>query len=259
MSAPRRDRIGGLPPLALALAAQLVAAAPVFGAGLALAAATGATIPLPGLLALQGAAAALLGMSFGLARWWAPIQLLLPAAVAAGLWLPVPAWVYLAAFLGLLLVFWNSAGDRVPLYLTNRKTWAELARLLPEKGSFGFIDLGSGLGGALAFLARRRPDGRFTGIETAPVPYALSKLRLSGLSNSSLRWGDIWDEDLSRYDVVYCFLSPAPMPALYRKARAEMRPGTLFVSNSFAVPGSPADSLVAVDDRRRTRLHIWRM
>ena len=84
MSAPRRDRIGGVPPLALALAAQLVAAAPVFGAGLALAAATGATVPLPGLLALQGAAAALLGMRFGLAWWWAPIQLLLPAAVAAG-------------------------------------------------------------------------------------------------------------------------------------------------------------------------------
>ncbi len=251
--------MGNLPPLALALAAQLVAAGPVFGAALALAAAAGATIPLPVLLALQGAAAALLGMRFGLAWWWAPIQLLLPAAVAAGLWLAVPAWIYLAAFLGLLLVFWNSAGDRVPLFLTNPKTWAELARLLPEKEGFGFIDLGSGLGGTLADLARRRPDGRFTGIETAPIPYVLSKLRICGLPNASLRRSNIWDEDLSRYDVVYCFLSPAPMPALYRKARAEMPPGTLFISNSFTVAGSPADSLVTVDDRRRTELHVWRM
>ncbi len=149
----------------------------------------------------------------------------------------------------------------MPLYLTNRATWAAIEDLLPDKADPSFIDLGSGLGGVLFHLARRRPGGRFAGAESAPAPFAISWLRnrLSGLDNVRLVHGDFWETDLGSYDVVYCFLSPAPMPRLYEKARAEMRPGTLFVSNSFAVPGAPAGRVVEVDDRRRTRLHVWRM
>ena len=59
------------------------------------------------------------------------------------------------------------------------------------------------------------------------------------------------------FDVVYCFLSPAPMARLFAKAAAEMKPGSLFVSNSFAVPGQSPGRIVEVDDRRRTKLLIW--
>ena len=175
--------------------------------------------------------------------------------------LPVPAWVYLAFFLVLLLVFWNAARDRVPLYLSNRLTWSALAELFPERPDPAFLDAGSGLGGTLAHLARQRPRGRFTGIESAPLPYAFCwlRLRVLGPANARLAYGDFWQEDLSRYDVVYCFLSPEPMPALYRKVCAEMRPGSLFISNSFEVPGAPADEIVKVADRRRTRLFVWRL
>ena len=63
--------------------------------------------------------------------------------------------------------------------------------------------------------------------------------------------------DFSDYDVVYAFLSPEPMPALYEKVRREMKPGTRFVSNSFSVAEAPPDDTVIVGDRRRTKLHIW--
>jgi hypothetical protein len=43
---------------------------------------------------------------------------------------------------------------------------------------------------------------------------------------------------LSDYDVVFAFLSPAAMPALWRKASAEMRPGTLLLSYEFSIPGT---------------------
>ena len=158
-------------------------------------------------------------------------------------------------------MFWNAARDRVPLYLSNRLTWSALAELLPERPDPAFLDAGSGLGGTLAHLARQRPRGRFTGIESAPLPYAFCwlRLRVLGPANARLAYGDFWQEDLSRYDVVYCFLSPEPMPALYRKVCAEMRPGSLFISNSFEVPGAPADEIVKVADRRRTRLFVWRL
>jgi hypothetical protein len=47
----------------------------------------------------------------------------------------------------------------------------------------------------------------------------------------------LWQTPLADHDLVYAFLSPAPMSELWAKAQAEMRPGSLFVSNSFPVPG----------------------
>lgn len=253
MTAPRRP----WPPLAIALAAQAGGGLTAFGTNQAL----DLGFPPLALLVAQGVIAALLGHGLGLARWWIPLQALLPPAAGLALWLAVPGWVWLLAFALLALVFWNSAGDRVPLYLTNRRTWAALADLLPEREGIEVIDLGSGLGGTVTALARARPDARILGLETAPVPYALSRLRLTvaGKANAAIVWRDLWKEDLSRFDVVYCFLSPAPMPALWEKARAEMRPGSLLISNSFEVPGHPADRVVKVDDSRRTRLHVWQV
>ena len=48
------------------------------------------------------------------------------------------------------------------------------------------------------------------------------------------------------------------MPRLYEKVVAEMKPDTLFISNSFVVPDNSADEIAEVDDARETKLHLWR-
>jgi len=71
--------------------------------------------------------------------------------------------------------------------------------------------------------------------------------------------GSFWKLDLGEYDMVFAFLSPVPMQDLWTKASAEMRPGTLFVSSSFEIPGQTPDRIVQVNDSRKTRLLVWRM
>lgn len=220
------------------------------------------TVPWPVVLLAAGLLAAALGHRAGLPAWWLPLQALFPLAAAAGFWLEMPAWVYLAGFLLLLSLQWNAARGGVPLYLTNRRTHEALARLLPDRPGLVVADLGSGFGGTLLALARARSDANFVGIETAPLPFAVSWLRLflSGLSGRlSFVYGDYHRQDLSAFDVVYCFLSPVPMPEVYAKARCEMRPGTLLISNSFTVPDHAADDVVEVADWRRTRLYVWHL
>ncbi|WP_282609048.1 class I SAM-dependent methyltransferase [Pelagibius sp. Alg239-R121] len=223
-------------------------------------------LPLPALLAVQGVIAAGLGQVMGLARWWLPINLVIPAAVALALSLNLPSWVYPVVFIALALVFWNSADDRVPLYLTNRTTWRTLQDLITRESTrkgndFKATDVGCGLGGALLYLARQCPEASFVGIESAPLPFAIARLRvaLSGLSNLSIRYGDLWKQDLADYDLVYCFLSPEPMPRIYEKARAEMQTGSLLISNSFAVPEVLPEATLEVEDRRETRLLLYRL
>jgi hypothetical protein len=100
----------------------------------------------------------------------------------------------------------------------------------------------------------------FVGIESAPLPFAIARLRLvlSGLPNLAITYGDLWKQDLSEYQAVYCFLSPEPMTRLYSKARQEMMPGSQLISNSFGVPDIVPDEVVSIEDRRQTELLIYR-
>ncbi|HSX69654.1 MAG TPA: class I SAM-dependent methyltransferase, partial [Pseudomonas sp.] len=61
------------------------------------------------------------------------------------------------------------------------------------------------------------------------------------------------------YDVVYCFLSPAPMAELWTKARSEMRPGSLLISNSFEIPGVAPGEVIELNDWRASRLLLWHL
>ncbi|WIM05306.1 MAG: tRNA (guanine-N(7)-)-methyltransferase [Candidatus Nitricoxidivorans perseverans] len=167
-----------------------------------------------------------------------------------------PGW-YLAAFVLLLLVFWRTDKSRVPIFLTNATTADAVATLLP-RSPCRFIDLGCGDGGLLRRLARARPDCDFLGIEHAPLPWLWAKLAALGLPNCHIRHGNFWRRHLGQFDVVYAFLSPAPMPRLWVKAQGEMRPDALLISNSFPAPGAEPVRVVEVDDRRQSRLYCYR-
>lgn len=251
---------GSRPPLPAALLAQALGAALAFGFWWAMRALVGADVPILWILVMQGCVAAAVGVFFGLAAWWMPIQAALPPAAWWAKDLGVPGWVWLLLAAGLALVYWNSARGQVPLYLTNRTTRKALLDLLPP-GPVRVIDLGCGPAGTLLGLARARPDAAFTGVESAPPLVVLAWWRrmLGGARNAEILWADFWDLDLGSYDVVYAFLSPVPMARLFAKARAEMRPGTVFISNSFQVPGEEPHQTVTLDDSRRTTLYVWRM
>jgi hypothetical protein len=99
----------------------------------------------------------------------------------------------------------------------------------------------------------------YHGIESAPLPWLVSRVRIAAgrHANCHAHWGSFWDADLSPYDVVFAYLSPVPMAALWEKARAEMRPGALFISNTFVVEARQADRTVTVDDLHRSTLYVW--
>jgi hypothetical protein len=244
-----------LPPSLKALLAQLFS----LGAAIAVSAGTSA-LPIGGwsFVLAQGAAAALAAAALRSAPWWLPIHLAFAPALLAATRLQIaPAW-YLGAFVVLVLVYWSSFRTQVPLFLSNRATAEALSALIPQAKGQRVADLGSGTGGLLLRLARSRPDCMFVGIEAAPLPFAIARIT-KRRANLDMRWGDFWSGSLGEFDVVYAFLSPVPMARLWAKARAEMRPGSLLVSNSFPVPDLAPTRTVEVADRRRTRLYCYRI
>lgn len=244
------------PPVLRALAAQGVA----FLATLALAGALAAHVP-PWVWPLsQGALAAGLAAIWGLNTGWLLFQVLLPFALAWQLGHTVPFWIYPLALAGLLLVFGGGILTRVPLYNSNRAAWKALADLLPSEEGFRMVDLGAGLGGPLAFLARLRPGGRFLGIEGSPLVWLIAWIRTAGVrANCRMDFGDLWKVHLGEYQVVYAFLSPAPMPRLWAKARLEMQPGALLISHTFQIPGVLPEREIPLPGRKDARLLVYRL
>ncbi len=189
---------------------------------------------------LQGVLAAGLTAWRRLARWWIAIQLLFPVALLATVALQMPPLIFLGGFVFLLLLFWSTFRTQVPFYPSGPLVREAVHALLPHRRSLRCIDIGSGLGDLVLALAARRPDSHFTGIELAPLPWLVSSLR-ARLRGSRARFirGDYDALDFKQFDVVFAYLSPAAMPALWQKVQREMRPGTLLLSYEFPVEGVP--------------------
>ena len=208
------------------------------------------------LVLLQGSFSAILISFFGLPKWWRYIQFFLPLGLYGGIVLGFdPVWA-LIIFVFVWLVFSNAFKERVPLYLTNSITRDALKVLVKKRHDVHFLDLGCGLGGNVALMSQIKNVSESHGVETAPVPYLLSKL-VTFFRGGETYAMDLWKADLSYYDVVYAFLSPEPMPKLWKKIMEEMLPGSVFVSNSFSVPGVEPTEVWELSDRRETKLYIY--
>ncbi len=209
---------------------------------------------------LQGILAAIASYIMRMPTWWIPIQLCFMPAIAATLAIGLsPVW-FGCSFCLLALIYGKTYQTQVPLYLSSTAVTQALNAHLPQQSNFNFIDLGCGCGGLLHSLAKNNPQGSFYGIEAAPLPFFISKIRHRLLrSNCNIRWGDLWKQDLGQYDIVYAYLSPVPMQALWEKAQREMRPGSLFISNTFIVPDVKPDETVTVNDFSHSALYVWRI
>lgn len=254
------DRVRYFSPSLVALLTQVAATLIILLLVYPVLASFGVEMPLVSYAFIQGVIAAFLGSSLGLASWWQPINLFFTPALVVSLSLGIaPVW-FLAAFILMFLLYWSVFKSQIPLYLSSRKAWVAVAELLPKKSGVRFLDLGAGLGGMLNYLGAQYPDGHFSGMEIAPLPFLLGWVRKQIINgNYSLAWGDLWQQNLADQDVVYAYLSPVPMAKLWHKISEEMPAGSYFISNTFAVPGVEPESIVELDDFHYSRLYIYRI
>ncbi|GAB6069583.1 hypothetical protein JCM30760_06800 [Thiomicrorhabdus hydrogeniphila] len=210
------------------------------------------------LVLIQATIAATISCKLGLPCWWRWIQFLLPIGLYIGVLIDFnPLWA-LVLFVLIWLIFANTLKERVPLYLTNQTTREALKTLVKRSRNIRFLDLGCGLGGNVAFMSQQKAVVESHGVETAPLPYIVSKW-ITMFRGGQTYAMDIWKTELAYYDLVYAFLSPEPMPKLWQKVKDEMLPGSTFVSNSFAVPEVEPSEIWELSDERKTILYIYRL
>lgn len=251
-------RLKHIKPASLALLVQLASGlivAMMLGIDQALALDLTTSVPLP-----LGLCIALLHSSISLTLvlivltkyvsvqiWWQWIHALFPMAIWATLQLQISEHIYLAGFLVTLTLYWSVHRTQVPFYPSFPATWRAVLNLMvkqslmqkqaTDKASLRVIDIGSGLGDLPMYLAKHRPQDQVLGIEIAPLPYLISRCRAwLTRSKAEMLLGDYHQHSFFQFDMVFAYLSPAAMPALWQKAKQEMRQGCLLVSSEFPVP-----------------------
>jgi hypothetical protein len=246
------------PPVALAIVAIGSGTALSFLGQFAIRSVASTNLSFAWVIISSGVLSAILGYLFKLPNWWIPINFVFPIATFICLSTTIPTWLYPVCFTLLILIYWNTTGERVPLYLSNSTTWRAVGDLTSQQ-SGAFLDLGCGLGGVLFYLSKRYPEKHYVGIESAPLPFIFAKTRqlINPQTNIEIIYGNFWHQNFNTYGSIYAFLSPVSMERLLEKVSNEMPMGSLFLSNTFTSPKTQPSQIVTLKDSRQTKLYIW--
>lgn len=218
-------------------------------------------IPNFPLVVLLGAATSLITASIlRLPIPWRILNASLPLGAAISLNIELPHWLFLTVFLGLLCVYAPAFATRVPYYPTPKAAYSLILAELPTDRPFTFVDIGCGFGDLLFFLSKYRPNGTFVGLEIGLLPWLVGRFRSYKYRGQrvSIQFKNMWRVPLHDFDVVYTFLSPAPMAQIWEKVSREMKQGSLFITNTFEVP-APATETLSVKDARCSRLFFHKI
>jgi hypothetical protein len=214
---------------------------------------------VPSFVLIQAVFSALLSVLLRMAHWWRWIHFSFPLGIYGFLSLHLPSDVYLIGFCVTLALFWTTFSSQVPFYPSRFVVRQKVAEIVPKNKPIRLIDIGSGLGDLSMFLAKNRPESRVEGIEIAPLPWMISLAR-AFLSQSTAQFirGNYHALNFADYDVVFAYLSPAAMPALWTKASQEMRAGSMLISYEFEIPDIKP-SLVVPTSATTPPLYVWKM
>lgn len=133
-----------------------------------------------------------------------------------------------------IVCFFIFGAPYVKTSFENAEKMFDLAKIKPGER---FYDLGCG-DGRLLFMAESKFKARAYGFEIAPLPYFLAQIKkFFKRSKVKIYFKNFMKEDLSKADVVFCFLMPKPMQKLRIKFEKELKKDTRIVSNAFAILG----------------------
>ncbi len=216
-------------------------------------------LPIFALVLMQALLAAAFSNFAGMASWWRWIHLCFPIAIWGMSNWHVPNEFYLAGFVVSLSLFWTTFRSQVPFFPSRPAVWKQVVKLMPMDKSLRLIDIGSGLGDMPMYVAKMRPECHIEGIEIAPLPWLVSFVRGKIRRSSAIfKLGDYRTLDFSGYDMIFAYLSPAAMLALWEKANQEMKSGSFLISLEFEIPGANPSMRIAGSEHS-PMIYVWRL
>jgi|SRR3989338_1232611 len=124
----------------------------------------------------------------------------------------------------------------VPYAPTPKKIIDEVIRALEILPCEKVCDLGFG-DGRLLFEAEKK-GAHCVGYEISPFSFIRTWIKkIFKKSRVKLYYKNFYHEDISRFDIIFCFLVASVMPRVQKKLEREAKKGARIVSYGFSLPG----------------------
>lgn len=139
--------------------------------------------------------------------------------------------------------FWSKY--YVPFVPTRKKTVDKMIESASLKKNDLVYDLGCG-DGRIVLAAEKAGVKQSIGIEVAPFPYLLARMRVffQGEGKSKILFGDFYkNKDIVEADILFAFLLTKPMEKVFAEIWPKMKPGSRIISHLFTFTGIEADQI----------------
>lgn len=141
--------------------------------------------------------------------------------------------------------------DKVPFVPTSGRIVKYIISIADLKKGEKVYDLGCGDGRFLV-AAQKKTSMQAVGFENALLPYLLAKLRkFITKAEININMKNFFRADLSKADVIYCYLGPEVMPRVGEKIKNECGKGTRVYSNSFSINTLKPEKIWTRDKKNR--------
>ena len=170
-----------------------------------------------------------------------------PLLVFTQLSVTINPWLWIIPLLVLLVLYPVNAWHDAPIFPTPKSALETLSEHAHLPDDSNILDAGCGLGDGLIALKQVFPTQKLVGIEWS---WFLRLLCLARCPWATVKQGDIWAVPWTDYDLVYLFQRPESMERAYKKASAEMHPGSYLVSLEFEIPDVKPSAAITVANKK---------
>ncbi len=142
----------------------------------------------------------------------------------------LPIFMVLLALSALVHIFFL-----VPYVPSKNNVVKEMIRAAKLKPNETVFDLGCG-DGRLLIEAERKAKVKAVGFELAPLVYLIALARkFFARAKTKIKFQNFFHANLSKANVIFCYLLPNVMPRLAEKIKKECKRGTRIVSNTLHI------------------------
>jgi len=136
-----------------------------------------------------------------------------------------------------------------------------ISRLIPKSDKHTVIEVGAAWGHLAFPLALSHPASTIRAIEISPLPWLFMKFleKLFRITNMRIERRNMFDISFRDADAIVCYLHSELLDELRPKFEAELRPGSLVVSNTYEIPGWTPTRIETRDDSYCPQIYVYRI
>lgn len=171
--------------------------------------------------------------------------------------LTTTAVIVIVILLSFAITSFQAERSGAPFFPTPRRYIEEMLKAAGLKKGEVLYDLGSGTGRVLT-IAEKQFGAKATGFELSTLFYLISRFNVFlSKAHAKVYRRDFYTADLSKADVIYCFLTHRGVKRLEEKLGKELRPGSRVVSYIFPFPSWRPVKTIELNNTRKAFIYFW--